>query len=129
MDFPADAGSYQFEERVGSTYLVIHNLVKNALESVFEVFGGAQGGIVSVSSKVIENKVIISVADNGAGMSEALVNSAMQGSEWVSNVRGHGLGLDFVQKECKNNGFVFVAPSSGASGVGIQVSVIIFLSR
>ncbi|MGB3916628.1 MAG: HAMP domain-containing sensor histidine kinase [Thiothrix litoralis] len=107
LDFPPNADNCQFEERAGSTYLIIHNLVKNAFEAVAEKFGEQPDGEVIVKAEVSENQLLISVSDNGVGMTPEQVEAVMQGDAQSFKANGHGLGLGFVVRECEKNGFCF----------------------
>jgi nitrogen fixation/metabolism regulation signal transduction histidine kinase len=70
QQFPSDAEQYCFWERTGATYLMLYNLVKNACEAVTDRFKGEVGGIVELKAVVINNQVLISIKDNGGGMSQ-----------------------------------------------------------
>ncbi|MEB4590650.1 hypothetical protein VSS37_06645, partial [Candidatus Thiothrix sp. Deng01] len=65
FDFPANAGDYWFEERTGSTYLILHNLAKNAYEAVQEKFGGELGGVIRISAHPADRQLRLMVYDNG----------------------------------------------------------------
>lgn len=100
LDFPPNAGDYWFEERTGSTYLILHNLVKNAYEAVLEKFGDQPGGLIRISAREEGEQLVLSVYDNGVGMSAEQVGR-------TSKIDGHGLGLIFMQKECIKSNFRF----------------------
>ncbi|PWQ93577.1 ATP-binding protein [Leucothrix arctica] len=104
INFPEKSEDYFFEERSGSTFLIIHNLVKNAFEAVDEVHMGRCTGKVDVDVTVLDDKFVISVEDNGIGMSELKIVNIKQQLATTTKLEGHGLGLKFVQSECiKNN--------------------------
>ena len=105
--FPADAAQYRFEERTGATYLIIHNLVKNALEAVEERFGEQLGGEVRVAAEVLGNQIVIAVEDNGVGMTAEQIAAVMRGNEQSFKVNGHGLGLGFVRQTYIQGGIKF----------------------
>ena len=52
FDFPEDASRYAFEERTGSTYLIIHNLVKNSHEAVLAKYGRDPSGLIQIKAEV-----------------------------------------------------------------------------
>lgn len=105
FDFPMNAADYWFEERTGSTYLILHNLAKNAHEAVKAKFGDHVGGIIRISATVEDNKLTLSVYDNGVGMTEQQVSNIRQQLITSTKLNGHGLGLQFVWRECQENGF------------------------
>lgn len=105
FDFPPNAGDYWFEERTGSTYLILHNLAKNAYEAVMEKFGGKLGGVIRISAHPADRQLRLMVYDNGIGMSVEQLADIHQQVAKSSKINGHGLGLRFVQRECLHNGF------------------------
>ena len=100
IDFPPDADKYTLEERAGATYLIIHNLVKNAFEAVAEKFGEDPGGKVVIGVRVADNQLLISVEDNGIGLASDQVEAILSNDVESLKVNGYGLGLRFVQQEC-----------------------------
>ncbi|MBO0612649.1 sensor histidine kinase [Thiothrix fructosivorans] len=122
--FPAEAAQYRFEERTGATYLIIHNLVKNALEAVEERFGDQSGGEVRVTAEILGNQIVIAVKDNGVGMTAEQIEAVMRGSGQSFKVNGHGLGLGFVLGECERNGFGFEVERSESNSTGFQIFII-----
>lgn len=121
--FSPDAAQYRFEERTGATYLIIHNLVKNALEAVEARFGEQLGGEVRVTAEVLDNQIVIAVEDNGVGMTAAQIEAVMRGNGQSFKVNGHGLGLGFVLGECERNGFLFKVTQGEGHGTGFQLSI------
>ncbi len=76
------------------------NVLMNARDAL------PQGGVLSVQLSEIseeEPKVILSVTDNGEGMSEETLNRAGF-PMFTTKERGQGLGLAFVEQTCKNLG-------------------------
>ena len=106
VDFPSDADQCFFEERAGSTYLIIHNLVKNASEAISEQESAKINGIIKIIAKNDVGKISISVLDNGPGMTEEHYRKIELGDIAASTDRGHGLGLKFIRKECRLNKFI-----------------------
>lgn len=106
IDFPVDADQCFFEERAGSTYLIIHNLVKNACEAIIEEKSQQPNGVIKIIARKGNDSISISVEDNGPGISEEQHKSIESGTITSSKNRCHGLGLKFVKKECLLNGFI-----------------------
>lgn len=121
--FPPDAAQYRFEERTGATYLIIHNLVKNALEAVEARFGEQLGGEVRVTAEVLDNQIVIAVEDNGVGMTAEQIEAVMRGNGESFKVNGHGLGLGFVLGECERNGFLFKVTQGEGHGTEFHLSI------
>ncbi|QTR54126.1 ATP-binding protein [Thiothrix unzii] len=123
FDFPPNAADYRFEERTGSTYLILHDLAKNAYEAVQEKFGEQPGGIIRISAAVEGEKLVLSVYDNGVGMTAQQVEDIRQQVATSSKVSGHGLGLQFVWRECSLNNFSLLM--TARSNVNSNFSIII----
>ncbi|RVU86432.1 sensor histidine kinase [Leucothrix sargassi] len=104
FNFPENSEQHFFEERSSSTFLIIHNLVRNALEAVDEIHHGEATGKVAVNIAVQEKTFTIEVSDNGIGMSMQRIDDIKMQLGTTTKLEGHGLGLKFVQAECvKNN--------------------------
>ncbi|WGZ94262.1 MAG: HAMP domain-containing sensor histidine kinase [Candidatus Thiothrix putei] len=121
--FPADASQYRFEERTGATYLIIHNLVKNALEAVEARFGEQLGGEIRVTAEVLDNQIVIAVEDNGVGMTAEQIEALMRGNGQSFKVNGHGLGLGFVHRECEKSGFTCGFVKMPVQGMKFHVGI------
>lgn len=103
MSFPENLDNFFFEERSGSTFLIIQNLVKNAFEAVNEVHFGEPTGKVKIKIVLLEDTFTISVSDNGIGMSTKRIKDIKKQLGTTTKLEGHGLGLKFVQSECNKN--------------------------
>jgi signal transduction histidine kinase len=128
--FPADAAQYRFEERTGATYLIIHNLVKNALEAVEARFGDQLGGEVRVTAEILDNQIVIAVEDNGVGMTAAQIEAVMRGNGQSFKANGHGLGLGFVRQTCIQGGIKFTlrnADHENGSGLSVHFWMNLYL--
>ena len=89
---------------------VIINLVQNALSAILERFpvkdmpqadhSGQQGGQLLVESTVKDDKYLLTIADNGAGMDEKTVSKIFE-PYYTTKVDGTGLGLTMVYKIIK----------------------------
>ncbi|HHL18485.1 MAG TPA: HAMP domain-containing histidine kinase [Thiothrix sp.] len=123
INFPVDAEQYSFKERRGSTYLIISNLVKNAYEAVEEKFSNTSGGVITLSALCKANEIVLTVTDNGIGMSSRQLNDINHHLALSSKITGHGLGLQFVQRECQQNAFGFSVDSQ--LGIGSEFAVLL----
>lgn len=106
VNFPNNADQCFFEERAGSTYLIIHNLVKNAYEAIIEQDPPCTDGIIKIVAKKKNKKISISVSDNGPGITKDQYMMIESDDITTSRNRGHGLGLKFINNECRLNDFI-----------------------
>ena len=126
FDFPANAADYGFEERTGSTYLILHNLAKNAYEAVLAKFDGQPGGVIQVSAAVEGGRLVLAVYDNGVGMSAQQVEDIRRQVVVSGKIDGHGLGLQFVWRECVWNGFELAVESGEGEFCRFGVRIVLF---
>lgn len=96
---------------------VIRNLVANAIKFT------PQGGHIKIQASKNQREVVVSIADTGVGMSEAVIQKLFRIDSKVStlgtaNEKGTGLGLvlckDFVEK---NGGRLWVESKEGQGSV------------
>jgi two-component system, LuxR family, sensor kinase FixL len=90
---------------------VLVNLFKNALEAM------PQGGEITITSRVREDKVEISVADTGVGMPPEVAGNIFQ-PYFTTKEKGTGLGLAICQNIIAEHGgciFADSAPGRGAT--------------
>ncbi|HFD11205.1 MAG TPA: HAMP domain-containing protein [Crenotrichaceae bacterium] len=98
---------------------VLHNLMKNAMQSM----GGSDEGIVVVTTRLRNEldrgAVEICVVDDGAGISDEIIEQVFEPGVTTKG-RGSGLGLAIVKKIIEEHGGVIYAknrPEGGASFV------------
>lgn len=127
FDFPANAADYWFEERTGSTYLILHNLAKNAYEAVLAKFDGQPGGVIRVSAAVEGERLVLAVYDNGVGMSAQQVEDIRRQVVVSGKIEGHGLGLQFVWRECVGNGFALAVESGEGEFCRFSITAVLAL--
>jgi signal transduction histidine kinase len=120
---PATRGDPQFIERSGSTYLIIHNLVKNAFQATRDKFGDRAGGVVEIAAGVDGEQILVSVTDNGVGMTEQQAELIREGRAETSRSDGHGLGMRFVHRECLENGYDLEVASTLGEGTRFTVQI------
>jgi signal transduction histidine kinase len=103
-----------FVERSGSSYFILHNLVKNAKEAHFSKqsapqFLGAQvtlpDAMIRLSVQERAGCLLIGVEDNAGTLDDATRHALLEGVGQTSKRDGHGLGLRFVREECHKNGY------------------------
>jgi PAS domain S-box-containing protein len=92
-------------------YQVLVNLFKNALEAM------PQGGEITIASRVIEDKVEITVSDTGVGMPPEVAANIFQ-PYFTTKDKGTGLGLAICQNIIAEHGgciFADSAPDRGST--------------
>ena len=95
---------------------VFHNLVKNACEAVPSDAGRVR--IVAIGSN---NRVEISVSDNGSGIPAEIREDLFQPFVTFGKADGTGLGLSVVQKIVRDHGGEVAVESTGAYGTTFKV--------
>ena len=95
---------------------VFHNLVKNACEAVPSDAGRVR--IVAIGSN---NRVEISVSDNGSGVPAEIRDDLFQPFVTFGKADGTGLGLSVVQKIVRDHGGEVAVESTGAHGTTFKV--------
>ncbi len=95
------------------------NLVDNALDAV------ADGGRVTVTGRVENGKVVVRVADNGAGIPAAVKSMIFDPFFTTKPVgKGTGLGLDIVRRLVdRNNGLIEVDSEPGRTEFRVTLPV------
>jgi PAS domain S-box-containing protein len=87
------------DEIIFSDPALLRNVVTNLLSNAIKF--SAEGGIIEVSSNVSKDRVVLTVKDNGMGISnedqEHLFERFFRGTN-VTNIQGTGLGLHIVAK-------------------------------
>ena len=90
-----------FFERTGTTYLIAHNLVKNAMDACGQ--DSTLAHRVSLKIEIQEKYFLMIVRDDGKGMSSQMKENILSGSQDTTKETGHGLGMKFVVNEIRNN--------------------------
>lgn len=121
-----------FHERGGSTYFIMHNLVKNAWEA-FDSRDMTRldarrsevppGRLIRVVASIEGRDVVLSIEDNAGGISETVRSAILEGRAETSKKSGHGLGLRFVLDECRKNNFRLSIDSDGKVGSTFRMRV------
>ncbi len=87
------------EEMIFSDPVLLRNVLTNLLSNAIKF--SPEGSIIDVSSSVLKNSIVITVKDNGMGISAAdqehLFERFFRGAN-VTNIQGTGLGLHIVAK-------------------------------
>lgn len=102
--------------------VVFRNLISNAIKFTPE------NGTISINAISDENQWIVSVKDNGVGISQENLTKIFDGSAHYStfgtnNEKGTGLGLALCKEMIEKNNGSFTIKSSANNGTTVQVSL------
>jgi two-component system sensor kinase FixL len=95
---------------------VLINLLKNALEAM------PQGGEITITSRLREDKVEISVSDTGAGMPPEVAENIFQ-PYFTTKEKGTGLGLAICQNIMTEHGGCIFADSPPGRGATFTIQL------
>lgn len=95
---------------------VMINLVQNAIVAMPE------GGTLTISAKIKDDKYIISVTDNGIGMDDNTVSRVFE-PYFTTKVTGTGLGLTMVYKVIKEFGGEIEVDSIVGEGTTFKITL------
>ena len=111
-----EALEHRINERTGSLFLIIHNLVRNGLHAINDAKMKVNQGKIEVGADVHGKEIRITIADNGVGMSEQTLEQLFSGRSRSIKRGRHGLGFGFVLDECARNGFTLSVSSMPSEG-------------
>lgn len=96
---------------------VFANIIKNAMESIkFE-------GEIAVATNIKGDDVIVSIGDNGPGMSPELVSRLLTTGATKGKVKGNGLGMQFIREVIQNHKGELSIDSTEGKGTTIHVQL------
>jgi signal transduction histidine kinase len=93
-----------------------HNLLQNACEAA-----PAPAGKIQIMARAVDNRVEISVADNGPGIPESIREDIFHPFVTYGKEEGTGLGLAVVQKIVRDHGGEVKVESTGKSGTTFKL--------
>lgn len=114
-----DIAGMTFFERTGTTYLIAHNLVKNAMDACIQSPNQSQQ--VSLKIEIQDNSFFMIVKDSGHGMSAQMRENILTGSQDTTKETGHGLGMKFVVNEIRNNNMTLEIHDNPTGGTVVIV--------
>ncbi|MCR5046490.1 MAG: PAS domain S-box protein [Treponema sp.] len=79
---------------------VVVNLAQNSLSAIQDKFKGKKGGVFEIHSAFKDNKFVLLIKDNGAGMSEQTLSRVFE-PYYTTKASGTGLGMTMVYKIIK----------------------------
>ena len=102
---------------------VIMNISQNCLAALKSKFGesGAEGAKFCISDSVAGNKFVITIADNGCGMSEETVSKIFE-PYFTTKANGTGLGMTMVYKIIKEFSGEITVDSKEGDGTVFRIS-------
>lgn len=99
----------------GKLNQVFLNIISNAIFAIDEKFSNQPGGILEITTTFDEHYLLIIIADNGTGMSEATKNKIFEPFFTTKNVGvGTGLGMSIVYNTIKkHHGQIYINSTEG----------------
>ncbi|MGO8792946.1 MAG: ATP-binding protein [Terriglobia bacterium] len=93
-----------------------HNLLQNACEAV-----PADSGKVQITARGVDNRVEISLTDNGCGIPDSIREDVFQPFVTYGKEQGTGLGLAVVQKIVRDHEGQIAVEATGKSGTTFKL--------
>lgn len=110
----------------GTIKLILQPIVENCIYHAMEFMDG--DGVIQVSARKEEEKILFTVRDNGCGMTEDIVEQIMAGKK-VSKGKG-GVGLQNVQERLQlvfGDGFGMMIHSEPDEGTEVNIRIPVVL--
>ncbi len=111
------------EERPGTLFLIVQNLVRNGIDAIAAANMGPGKGVIKLSLALREQELRIEITDNGIGMTDAEIDGLLQGKKESTRAGKHGLGFLFVRDEAARNKIRIEVSSKPDSGTTFLLSV------
>ena len=93
---------------------IIHNLISNSLKALVP----DREGQIKLMAAAQEKEVLVTVRDNGKGMTEEEVSKALE-PFYTKSINGTGLGLSIVSRLVESNGGTMEIVSKPGVGTGV----------
>lgn len=100
---------------------VVMNISQNSLAALKSKFNGNQGSRFCISDTVRDNKFIITIADNGCGMSEETLSKIFE-PYYTTKANGTGLGMTMVYKIIKEFSGEIIVNSKEGEGTAFTIT-------
>lgn len=123
LDLPELTSDRQIYERSGSLFLILSNLLKNAMDAALTKGASAATDEPQVHLRfaVEPEQLAILIEDNGPGMTPEQIDELRQRKSFTTKTEGNGIGLRFVLDECAEN--CFECEVNSKLGEGTQVAL------
>lgn len=96
---------------------LLSNLINNAVESI------SDEGTVSISARIYQSIILITVADNGVGISKDEMAQIGKKGFTSGKENGNGLGIYHAKKSVEDAGGSFVVRSDVSIGTSIEIQL------
>ncbi|WP_442600261.1 ATP-binding protein [Neobacillus sp. D3-1R] len=103
---------------------VMINLVKNAIEAIIEG-DKISSGTIQLITEMIENKVQISIHDNGCGMSKTLAKQLFH-PFYTTKTNGTGIGLSMCKKWIEEHNGTILVESIEGTGTTFRIQLPVY---
>lgn len=103
---------------------VLLNLIKNAMEAVGDSNCKAPGAI-DIKTNIQQNNVLISISDNGKGMSKETLERLFT-PFYTTKEKGNGIGLSVCEKIIKDHGGTILVWSKEYRGTQFHITLPLF---
>ena len=125
IDFNMDESSYGLFVKVNPAEFkrVLSNLINNSVEALKE----RAGGQVTVTLAMLENRVLVRIRDNGAGMSAERL--AQIGNRGESHGKANGCGLGLYHAKSSLESWAGCLTTSSAVGRGTTIDMLLPMSE
>lgn len=101
---------------------VIVNLSQNAIYAINENLSNIENGMLLISSKLKDDKYILTISDNGCGMTEEKISKIFE-PYYTTKATGTGLGLTTVYKIIKEFSGDIIVKSEEKKGTIFIISI------
>jgi signal transduction histidine kinase len=115
-DLGEGIGEQSFDR--AAIHRAILDLVSNAIDACA---GSESGSLVSLESRATENEIVVTVADNGIGMSDEVRSKLFVRFFSTKGGQGTGLGLPVVKKVVEEHGGTLEVESKPGQGSAFQL--------
>jgi signal transduction histidine kinase len=108
----------------GKLNQVFLNLISNAIYAVKQKFQENDGGKLIIKTEEVENNVVISINDNGIGMSTETKNKLFEPFFTTKPVgEGTGLGLSITYNTIKKHNGIVTVDSTLGEGTTFKITI------
>lgn len=108
----------------GKLNQVFLNLISNGIYAVKQKFGGEEGGKLSITTELSEKDVIITIHDNGTGMTETTKNKLFEPFFTTKPVgEGTGLGLSIAYNTIKKHNGTLTVQTALGEGTSFIITI------
>lgn len=111
------------EMRVSDFKRIISNLIDNAVQAITEQ------GIIEIGCKQYNNECLISITDNGIGISVDTLKSILEKGGSYGKAKGKGLGFQWAKKTVEDHGGRLLLESELGLGTTVKIQLPILMDQ